>query len=256
MKIDQVAAQLYTVRQFTQTAADVAETFKKVRQIGYTAVQLSGMGPIADEEIARMLDGEGLTCCATHAPGDRILNSPQEVAEQLNLFKCRHVSYPYPANVKLEKPGDVKRFAEQLEAAGRALSAAGKVLSYHNHSIEFRKVGARTILDTLYRRTDPQYLQAEIDTYWVQHGGGDPVEWCRKLKGRLPVIHMKDYAIGPDNQPHFAEIGNGNLNWRKIISAAEKSGCEWFIIEQDTCPGDPFESLRISFDYIQKKLVK
>jgi sugar phosphate isomerase/epimerase len=88
----------------------------------------------------------------------------------------------------------------------------------------------------------------------VQHGGGDPVAWCKKLKGRLPLLHMKDYTVNAANQVTFAEIGHGNLNWKKIVAAAEKSGCQWFIVEQDTCPGDPFESLRQSFDYIRDKL--
>ena len=67
---------------------------------------------------------------------------------------------------------------------------------------------------------------------------------------------MKDFAITSENSIAYAEIGNGNLNWQEIIHAAEESGCEWFIVEQDVCPGDPFESLKISFDYIRNMLVE
>ena len=82
-------------------------------------------------------------------------------------------------------------------------------------------------------------------------GGGDPVAWCEKLRGRLPFIHLKDYGFTAANQPVFAEIGAGNLDWPRLIAAAERAGCEWFIVEQDVCPGDPFDSLRRSFEYLK-----
>ena len=102
--------------------------------------------------------------------------------------------------------------------------------------------------------SNPRFLLAELDTYWVQAGGGDPVAWCKKMAGRMPLLHLKDYGVGPDGKPHFAEIGNGNLDWPAIISTAEASGTEWFIVEQDVCPGDPFESLAQSFRYIKANL--
>jgi sugar phosphate isomerase/epimerase len=136
------------------------------------------------------------------------------------------------------------------------LADAGQCLSYHNHHIEFRKVAGKTILEWLYELTDARYLQGEPDTYWVQTGGGEPTEWCNRLKGRLPLLHMKDYIVlAPDNKIAMAEIGNGNLNWQSICKAAEAAGCEWFIVEQDTCPADPFDSLKQSFEYIKKNLL-
>lgn len=256
MKLQQVAAQLYTIRTYTRNEQDFSESMRKIREIGFTAVQVSAIGPIAWEEVARILDGEGLTCCAIHAAGVDILENTDTVIEQLVKLRCKHVAYPHPGEIKLTTTAEVKKFAEQLEVAGKRLHDAGKQLAYHNHSMEFRRVGGRPILELIYRNTDPRYLHAELDTYWVQHGGADPVEWCRKMKGRLPMLHMKDYRIDSENKPDYAEIGNGNLNWKRIISTAEKSGCEWFIIEQDTCPGDPFDSLKVSFEYVRKKLVK
>jgi sugar phosphate isomerase/epimerase len=122
--------------------------------------------------------------------------------------------------------------------------------------MELRKFDKKTMLDLFFDHTNKQNLQATIDTYWIQAGGGDPAEWCRKLKRRLPIIHMKDYGVSRDNRTGtMMEIGNGNLNWPAIIQAAEKSGCEWFIVEQDICPGDPFESIKISYDYIKANLI-
>jgi sugar phosphate isomerase/epimerase len=254
MKIEHVAAQLYTVRDFIKTPPEIAASMKRVRKIGYQAVQVSGMGPIAEEELLRILDGEGLVCCVTHEPGERILQEPQRVVDRLRKLKCRHTAYPYAGGIKFDSTASVKEFSAKLNAAGKVLHDAGLVLSYHNHQIEFRRLEGRTILEMIFAETDPRYLKAEIDTYWVQYGGGSPLEWCRKMKKRLPLLHLKDYGVNANDQPTYAEIGNGNLGWKEIIAAAEENGCEWFIVEQDTCPGDPFDSLKISYDYIRREL--
>lgn len=254
MKIEQAAAQLYTARDHLQTPADIAATMKIVSKIGYKAVQVSGMGPIDVGELVSILDGEGLVCCSTHEPSDRILTDPMAIVERLNKLNCEYTAYPYPANVKLETLEDVKSLAKRLNAAGKVLFENGKVLTYHNHSIEFRRFDGRLMLDVLYDETDPRYLQGEIDTYWVQYGGGDPIAWCSHLKDRLPLLHMKDFGTSASAQPMMTEIGRGNLNWTGIISAAEYAGCEWFMVEQDICEVDSLESLKISFEYIRDNL--
>jgi sugar phosphate isomerase/epimerase len=255
MKIEQVAAQLYTLRDFTKTPAHIAATLRKVRAIGYQAVQASGLGPIAEEELVRLCAEEGLTLCATHEGSQRILDEPEAIAERLTKLGCKYTAYPYPGGVDLKSETQVRELAAKLDRAGAVLKAAGQVLTYHNHACEFYRIGGKTVLDWIYDLTDPVNLQGEIDTYWVQNGGADPVAWCRKLKGRLPLLHLKDYAINAELQPTFAEIGHGNLDFKAIVAAAEDAGCEWFIVEQDVCPGDPFDSLKMSFDYIAANLV-
>jgi sugar phosphate isomerase/epimerase len=255
MKISQVAAQLYTLRDHLKTPADIAASLKKVRAIGYEAVQASGLGPIDDAELLKMLKGEGLTLCATHEPSDEIRKNVDKVIDHLQKLNCKYTAYPYPAGVDFSKPADVDLLIKDLDAAGEKMAKAGQVLTYHNHAHEFFKFQGKPLLEYIYAKTNPRFLQGEIDTYWVWAGGADPVEWCRKLKGRLPLLHIKDYGAGADGKPFFAEIGNGNLDFPAIIAAAEESGTEWFIVEQDTCPGDPFESLATSFRYIKDKLV-
>ena len=254
MNIKQVAVQLYTVREFLKTPADIAASLQKIRAIGYEAVQVSGMGPIPAAELMRMLRGEGLTCCATHENGTEILDAPHSIVERLHELDCRITAYPFPAGIDLTTLAAVEAFANKLNAAGKVLHDAGQVLCYHNHHMELRRIGGRSVLEIIYAATDPRCLQGEPDTYWLQYGGGDPAQWCIRLAGRLPILHIKDYAINAQNQPVFSEIGNGNLNWSRIIAAADAAGCQWYAVEQDTCPGDPFASLRQSFDYIRTNL--
>lgn len=250
MEISQVAAQLYTLRNFCKTPADTAQTLKKVRAIGYEAVQVSGVASMPEAELKAMLDSEGLICCATHEPTQKILDEPQSVIERLRKLDCKATAIPSHGQ-EFKTADDVKAFAKRMNAAGKVFSEAGIVLGYHNHHFEFIKVGDKTILEHFYDETDPRYLQGEPDTYWIQFGGASPLEWCHKLNGRLPLIHLKDYGVSAEKKPEFREIGYGNLNWNDIIPAAEKAGCQWFIVEQDTCPGDPFDSLKMSFDFLK-----
>jgi sugar phosphate isomerase/epimerase len=252
MKLNQVAAQLYTCRDTLQDAAGLARTLERLRKIGYSAVQLSGLGPIPYEEVARILADTGVTCCATHEPSGEILASPEKVVESLRVLDCPITAYPFPRDIDFSSRPAVDQFIAKLRRAAHVLDEAGQVLCYHNHNHEFRKLDGETILDLIYANAPA--LQAEIDTYWVQYGGGDPLQWCRKLAGRLPVIHLKDYQTTSVNQPLWCEIGQGNLDFKAIIAAAEASGCQWFIVEQDTCPGDPVDSLAISFNYLRDTL--
>jgi sugar phosphate isomerase/epimerase len=258
MKISQVAAQLYSVRDFLKTPADIAKSLRRIRKIGYEAVQLSGLGPIDDAELSRILSSEGLIACSAHEPGKTIIEEPERVVEKLSRLSCPSVAYPFPSGIPMSTLAQVKTFARALNKSGAVFQKNKKIFAYHNHNIEFMKVGGRPILEIIYEETDPNNVQAEIDTYWVQAGGANPEAWCARLKKRLPILHLKDYGVNEDRQPVFREIGYGNLDFPAIISAAEKSGCKWFIVEQDAnwMKNDPFKSLKASFDYIQENLVK
>ena len=111
--------------------------------------------------------------------------------------------------------------------------------------------------DELAKRIPANLMGFTLDTYWIQYGGKNPVKEIKKLAGRLPCVHFKDYAIarGPrDPSIRFAPIGSGNLDWDEIIAACKESGVKYALIEQDNSFGaDPFECLKISYDFLISK---
>jgi sugar phosphate isomerase/epimerase len=254
MKTTQIAAQLYTCRDLLRTPAEITTTLGRVRAAGYTAVQVSGLGPISEDELNTILKGEGLVCCATHEDGDDIRHDTAKVIDHLQKLGCNLTAYPYPAGVDLTDPASLGSLIADLDAAGELMAAAGITLTYHNHGIEFVQTNGVTALDRIYNETNPAHLQGEPDTYWIHYGGGENVAWCRKLHDRLPLIHLKDYKFTAENEPTFCEIGAGTLDFASIIPAAEAAGCQWFIVEQDTTPGDPVDSLKQSYDYLAANL--
>lgn len=246
-----IGAQLYTCHSITQTAADLADTLKKVAEIGYTTVQISGIGGEIDpKDVAKMLADNNLTCMATHHGWDDFLSDLDTVIEKNKLWGNPHPAIGGLADTYGGREGNadgIKKFRDELAPIAEKLAAEGMDFSYHNHNHEFVRLDCgRTWLEALYEEIPAEHLKAEIDTYWIQAGGGSSVVWLKKLAGRIPIIHFKDMAFR-DGQV-FAEIGEGNLDWPGIIAAAEAGGCDYAFIEQDDCyDRTPLESLAISY---------
>lgn len=241
-----VAAQLFTLREFTKTPADIARTLKRVREIGYRSVQLSALGEIAPKELAGILDGEGLSCCATHVSRERMRSQTQAVIDEHKAWQCKYMAVGgfFPKETFTRALWE--NFAADYSELARTLAAAGLEIGYHNHSQELTRVEGSTPLQMLIEKCSKN-VWFEIDTYWITHGGGDPIAWINKVAGRMPCVHFKDMTVTPERQQQMAPVGEGNLNWPGIIDAARRAGAEYFIVEQDNCNGkDPFECLATS----------
>lgn len=255
MKLHQLAAQLYTVRNLCRTPAETAATLQAIRAIGYSSVEVAGIPCDDPAQLGGMIRDAGLTVCAWHGKPDAVLDDPEKTLFGSEVFSSPFIVYSYPSGFDLGNAEDVRRLTDKLSTAAAAYHQAGKTLCYHHHSLEFARHGAATVLDHIVDTIDPALLSIELDTYWVQHGGGTPDRWCQRLAGRLPILHLKDYG-SMGGTPTMMEIGRGNLDWSRILPAAESAGCSWFAVEQDTCPGNPLDSLKISFDYLTSHFLK
>lgn len=243
------AAQLYTVRDQMKTPQEIASGLECISRMGYKAVQISGIGrdePIDPHDLKELLDANNLEACATHIGWDRLTNDLDAVIAEHKLWECPHVGIGgLPQEYRTSGDGYV-RFASEASEVARKLAAADLGFIYHNHAFELRKFDGRTGLDILLSESDPEVFGFEIDTYWIQAGGGDPVQWIRKVSGRMKVVHFKDMGMSEAPEAIMFEVGEGNLNWPEIIKACRETGVEWAPVEQDRCQRDPFESLAIS----------
>jgi sugar phosphate isomerase/epimerase len=250
MKDHSIAAQLYTLREYMKTPQGIEESLRKVKQVGYRAVQVSGIGPIEAERLKSITDELDLRICATHISFERLQNELNEVIQTHQLWNCDYVGVGMMPKAYQTSVEGYQAFIRELAAIGRTLKDNGLHLMYHHHNFEFERFGEVTGMDLLLEGAGPDTYSLEIDTYWVQAGGGSPAEWIRKADGVVKVVHLKDMAVKGWNQK-FAEIGQGNLNWNAIIEASRDSGVEWYVVEQDECERNPFESLAMSLDYLR-----
>ncbi len=247
-----IAATLYSLREQCQTADDLDRTLNTLKQTGYQAVQISGIGPIDNDAVRGLLEKHGLFCCATHASITDLKKNLQSVILKQKTYGCDFVALAYPGEEYWHSDG-AKVLADELNDIGRRLDMEGIKLGYHNHHKEFERFNIKTFLEELLEYTDPKLVSIEIDTYWVQAGGQNPVSWIHNVKDRIPVIHLKDYAI-LNHEPVFAEVGEGNLDWTEIVEACRYAGVRWYVVEQDKPFGDRslFESIAISYNNMKK----
>ncbi|MEZ4709443.1 MAG: sugar phosphate isomerase/epimerase [Caldilineaceae bacterium] len=255
MPLPPIAAQVYTIRDHIKTASDFAASMAKVRAIGYRGVQLDleHHPDVPAADIRRACADAGLAICISHFGYELFENELDAIIERQQIWGCGQTAIvAMPRRFHDEGADGYRRFAAEASAIGAKLAAAGITLSYHNHSFEFVRFGGQTGLDMIFAESDPRVLQAEIDVYWVQHGGADPAAWIQRVAGRMPVVHYKDMAILPDGSQVFAEVGQGNLNWPRIVDATLETAVPWIVVERDRCRRDPFESLAMSYRFLQQ----
>jgi len=245
-----VALQLFTVRDLLKQ--DYAGTLKKAKDIGYDLVQLTGQMPCEAPGVKEMLDDAGLTVAGIHIGLSELEERVDYWADYAKTVGTKDVVVPYLPDELRRTKEDWLAMAARLDRLGAEYKSRGMRLSYHNHSFEFAQFDGVYGLELLYANSSPEHLYAEIDTYWVEHGGADPVEYVRKYSGRLPILHVKDMA--DDEERSFAEIGRGILDWEGILTAAAEAGTEVLAVEQDRCTGDPMESARISREFLKQLL--
>lgn len=244
-----VALQLWTLRDQLRAMDGAARSLERVRELGYEHVELCD-GVLQLAQLGGLAKRAGLAICGAHLPGRAVVEEPRRVADELGALGCRLAVYSYP-HVPFDSLDRVFELADQLSAAGEIFRSRGQLLAYHNHALEFRKLQGRAILDWLYDRVDPFLVHAQLDTYWVQLGGGDPAGYCARLSGRLASLHLKDYAVDAEQRPLAVPLGDGNLNLRVILREAEAAACDCYVVELEPMPGDPFASIAASYAYLK-----
>jgi len=252
MKNLNLSAQLYTLRDFTKTKGDFKKTLLKLKEIGYKSFQYSGVGFNDSNYVKECLDETGLILSATHTSPDRLNNNLEEVIAEHKLWSCEFVGIGMMPEEYRNSEANVTKFAKHFSVIGEKLKAEGLTLVYHNHNFEFQKYNNKLIMDILLEQSDERYFDFELDTYWVQAGGANPIDWIYKVNKRMKYIHFKDMGV-KDFNPIFKPIGEGNLDWNGIIEACRKTQVQWCAIEQDICESSPFEALKISYDNLYNK---
>ena len=250
MSEKKVGLQLFSLRQFLRTEPEMRETLKKVRAMGYENVQVSGFGRVEPESLKAILEENELFPCSYHDMFHPIVENTGELIKLCKIMGYTNVACAVPPDDMMNEAG-YRNVGQKLSKAGELLFKNGITLVYHNHGFELMKYRGKSGLEIIYEESDPRYLQTELDTYWLAFGGADPIEWINKYKDRCPIIHLKDMSVFY-NQIRMSEIGNGNLNWQGIFKALKGTNCRWYVVEQDFCGGNPFDSVKMSFDNLKK----
>jgi sugar phosphate isomerase/epimerase len=249
-----LGAQLYSVR--NEAARDLPGVLEAVHKIGYTEIETYWdiyNHPAA--ELRRMIADHGLKVPSGHFNYDG-LESKIDYAKALGV---EYVICPIlPENMWLALDS-YKRAADQFNLWGEKIHRAGMQFGFHNHNYEFRRFGETTGFETLMKRCDPKLVCIEMDCYWIAQAGADPLQMFQRYGSRIKLLHLKDRKpnfpttqIKDDAAEHFTEVGAGTIRWKEILAAAEKNGVKHMFVERDSGDLPDMESLRISFQNLQK----
>ena len=246
-----IGAQMYTVRDYCKDLNSFADTLAKLADMGFKVVQVSGTCAYEGEWLNEQLKKNGLECAITHNPYNEIINDTAALIEKHKKFGCEFIGLGGIGR----KEKTIQDFIADAIPAAKAIKEAGLRFSYHNHSEEFFKVDGTNELEKMMAVFTPDELAFTLDTHWAHAAGADPIQWMKKLKGRIPCIHLKDIDlyIGENGRElRYGIVGKGNMNFEGILAAADESDVKYGLIEQDDCYGaDPFECLKESLAYLR-----
>lgn len=249
---------LYSLRQLIHTEGEFAALVAKLKKMGYAYLQVSGL-PLQPEEIARGAADGGLPVYLSHSPLNRILEAPDAVMAENAIFGCKNIGLGYLPPECIVDEKQCKDTIDRLNTVAETMRKAGFRFFLHHHHNEFYQYGKQSMMDYLLE-TAPE-IHVIADTYWLQYGGANPVDYFEKLKGRVECVHLKDYKLRKQAntawcEPHFAPVGAGTLDFRRIVAAAKQAGAQYFFVEQDDAGEytDPYSEVQQSIDYIKENL--
>lgn len=244
-----IGVQLYTLRNFLKEPALVRGVFEKVKEMGAEVVQVSGMCKIDSRELAKISADTNLPICITHSPFERIKGDLDKLAEEHLIYGCKNIGIGMlPKEYDRKDLNSINKFIDCLNLTAEKLKKYGMTIAYHNHWFEFKKFGDKTMYDIMIENTVPE-VQFIPDTFWIKVGGYDPIEYIKKLKGRIDTLHLKDYKKYLF-LPVFKAIGDGNLDFKNILKESETAGVKNAVVELDIAL-NPYQALTKSIKYIK-----
>ena len=251
---------IFSIRNLLDTEENFLSVAYKLKEMGYSYLQFSGMHYDADM-IARVSGASGLPIVLTHVPMDRIINDTDALMEEHSRFNCKNIGLgmmPKPTIINKE---ELYKTVEALNKAGEKMEKNGFGFFYHHHNYEFFKHDGETVFDYILKNAP--YINFTLDSYWLQYGGVDVCKTVDRLKGRIECVHMKDYMMNAVQdgekvkiEPIFAPVGDGTIDFAAFVEHAKAAGAKYFLVEQDnaaTLPGTLGQVER-SIKYITEKL--
>ena len=242
-----IALQLYSVREAI-AAEGYAAVVRKVAGMGFAGVETAGFPGTTAEEAARLFKDLGLSAPSAHIAmplGD----TKNEVLDTMAALGARQITSPSIGHEPYQSIDGIKKACDRFNQANAVARENGYTFAIHNHWMEFQEVEGRNAYEVLLENLDETVL-FQLDTYWIQTAGLDPVQIIRELGKRAPTLHLKD---GPCNREEpMVAFGQGKMDIPALVEAGGDV-TEWLIVELDRCATDMMEAVEASYNYMVEK---
>lgn len=229
--------------------------YKNIESAGYADGKFYGMEPA---EFKAYLDEIGLTPLSSHNSSITFDNA-QQIAQDVKAAGFKYLVIPIPPmgyftfdqeNRRMDMSGEIEEVTNTINTIAEIVTAEGVECLYHNHDFEFQARENGIIpMDYFIENSDPKYLNFQLDLYWATKAGVDPLDYFTKAPGRFKAWHVKDM----DKEGRFAPVGEGGIDFARILAQKEASGMEAYFVEQDaTFNHTPLEAIQISHKGLQE----
>lgn len=250
-----IGLQLYSLRDMVKDEGirPVLETvakmgYKNLETADYSDGKIYGLAPA---EFKKIVNDLGMKCTSAHlsqafSPDKEteIMAWWDQAIEAHNQAGCKYLVQPWmPVNHETTLD-DVKMYCDYFTSVGYKAAAASMAFGYHNHDFEFKKIGGKLIYDYMLNNVSKNHVFFELDVYWCQVGGYNPVDYLKKYASQIKTVHIKDVK----------EIGaSGTMNFKPIFEQMKANNIkDWYVEVEQYTNNNPQESVKESYDYLQR----
>jgi sugar phosphate isomerase/epimerase len=234
-----LGVQTYTFRRSINR--DAGKVLDTIKMMGFTEIE-GGSSHVSPGEFKELCDERGITIPSTGASYDQLVKSPDSVVWRAKVFGSRYVMCAWiPHENGVLTLENAKRAVEDFNKAGKILKDNGLTFCYHPHGYEFQPYQNGNLLDYIIENTNPEYVSFEMDIFWIQFGGGNPVALLKKYGNRWKLMHLKDLRKGTKRDltgltsaDNDVALGTGELDIPSILKEAGKIGIKHYFIEDES----------------------
>jgi sugar phosphate isomerase/epimerase len=245
-----VGLMLYTLRD--ESARDLEGVLRSVAELGYEGVELHDLYGHEPERVRAWLDELGLVVAGRHAGIDALESDLPALAHELGVLGTDRIALSW-----IDPPqtlDDARPWVERIGVVAARARELDLRFGFHNHAGELRPLDGGSSFLSLLGELPPDLLWLELDLGWIWEAGADPVELLERLRGRTPLVHVKDFRARGGTE--FCPVGDGAVGYERVLPAARAAGVEWLLVEQDHVDGPPLEAVERSIQAVRRMLAE
>ena len=246
--ISNIGIQTYTVRK--AQAKSIEGAYMPLIKLGIKKYEIARMdfNEKNANEVKRLKDEYGIEVCSVQVKPKYVFGDIDKVARFCEISGCKNVVISMlPFECILGSEDRFYRFISTLDGTYEKYGARGLTLAYHHHNWEYvRLKSGKTRMDELIESTGK--IRFVHDTYWTAGCGIDPAREIERFGDRLIGVHLRDLthsAKGLKVNASNCAIGDGVIDFNRVIPAAIAVGAEYLVIEQKT--DTPYPEIKKSY---------
>jgi len=247
--MSKIGLQMYSLKTYTKD--DFLGTLDKVSKLGFRAVEFAGFFNVKAKALKKHMDNLGMVPCGSHTSLDLLTDKFSQTIEYNLEIGNKYIYCPSLPDSVISDEYGWKKISELFNEIGAKCQDMGVEFGYHNHAFEFNKFDGITGYEILANNTEPNIVKFQIDTFWVEYAGYNPLDLIEQYKDRLSLLHLKEMQDKDSMIDTFA--GEGISDTKAIIKKAKDIGIKYIILEQEHFKSkNQFEEVEKGFDYVSK----